>query len=203
MKRFLVLALASLLLAGPSFADTPKPATAVKPAAKTPAAAAVAKVDKAEPKKADAAKPADAKKAEPKAAAKPAAKAPEMGIVKTLISEGVKLLFALLLALLSGLIVVLGRKYKFEAEATKVNEILKQAAGYGEQKALKGFKLDGTHTEGAQKMKDALGKALELAEGAGLKKKGQDYWEGLLEGWLGVQKLEAEKAAAAKPAEPA
>ena len=112
-----------------------------------------------------------------------------MSLGSTIASEAVKLVFGLVGILLAILITVLGKKYKFEAEAAKVNEILKFGSGYAEQLSLKKLKLDGKPNEAGQKMKDALGMALKLAESYGLKEKGEAYWESLLEGWLGVQKV--------------
>jgi hypothetical protein len=105
-----------------------------------------------------------------------------------LLSHAMELAFAILGLLLSGLVTVLMKKYGFEAQSAKVNELLSKAVGYAEQKALAASKLEeGKVTPGAEKMELAIQFAEKMAADYKLPKKGKDWWEDRLESWLGVK----------------
>lgn len=186
MKMILVI---SLLLVAPAFAADGAPPTkalAAKVApAPTPADAKAVAAPVVAPT-------GETKPAEPKAlpaAPVVAEKASEVTWWKVLLANSMELAFTLLGLLLSGLVTVLMRKYGFEAQSAKANELLGKAIGYAEQKAVKAAKLEeGKKTSGAEKMELAVQFAEKLSKDYKLQKKGKDWWEDNLESWMGVKK---------------
>ena len=182
MKRKIMLfALLSLFVAAPAMAvDAGK--TDAKPAVTAPATKAPAPATKA---------PAADPKAEAKAPAETVktetptheAKWWQVGLKHLL-----ELVFAVLGLLATAFVTVLMRKYGFEDQSNKVNDILTKALGYAEQLSIKKAKLDGKPTSGGEKMDLAIQFAQKLATDYKLKDKGKEWWEEKLESWLGVQK---------------
>lgn len=189
MRSFLVAILSlSLLIAGSVSAqvvpDAAAPPAKVAPAAKVTVEPA-AKVTVEPAAKAPAEEPkAEEPKEEPKAAATVSG---EVKWWEEGLSHLMKLGFLLLSLLASGLITVLMKKYGFEDQSAKVNELLGKAVGYAEQKAIKAAKLEeGKKTSGAEKMNLAVQFAQKMAGDYKLKEKGSDWWEDKLESWLGL-----------------
>ena len=171
----------ALCLAVPSYAQpTPEP--------KAPATMAA---PKAEPASAPAVvEPKVEEKAEPTPAAPVEAPEAEEGLSlgKLALKHLLELVFSLVGLLLSGLIVVLLRKFGFEAQKAKVEDVLEKAKGYAEQWALKKVKLDAEAKPGMpEKMSEAVCFAKKLAAEYKLPEKGSDWWEEKLESWLGVK----------------
>ncbi len=213
MKTKYVLILAALLMAAPAWAQpTPEPVTkapvtkaapkaAPAPVAKKAAPKAVAKkaAPKAAPKavvtpevkvegKVELVEPVvEEKKAEEPVVA-PVIGAEEKGYAKVAIEHAIGLGFLLLTLLLSGLVKVLLTKFGFESQNAKVQEVLQKGAGYAEQWAKKKAKVEGEAAPGGpEKMDAAIDFAMSLARDYKLPEKGKDWWEGQLEGWLGVK----------------
>jgi hypothetical protein len=109
------------------------------------------------------------------------------GYGKVAINHAIKLGFLLLSLLLTGFVTVLMKKFGFQAQTEKVNDVLDRAKGYAEQWALKKTKADAAAKPGGPaKMDEAVNFALNLAKEYKLPKKGKDWWEGQLESWLGM-----------------
>ena len=180
--RILILIL-SLVVVTPVFAaDGGEPATKAPTTEVAPASAPVAPAGSGEVEGPKAATGEEAAKGE-------VSKEKEVTWWKVLVSHLMELAFALLGLLLSGLVTVLMRKYGFEAQSAKINELLGKAVGYAEQKAAAAAKLEeGKKTSGAEKMELAVQFAERLAKDYKIKSKGKDWWEDRLESWLGVQK---------------
>lgn len=118
-----------------------------------------------------------------------AEKTAEVSWWKVLLSHLMEVAFALLGLLLSGLVTVLMKKYGFESQSARINELLGKSVGYAEQKAVKASKLgEGTKTSGAEKMELAVQFAEKLAKDYKVKEKGKDWWEMKLESWMGEKK---------------
>lgn len=189
MKKLILIM--SLFLVAPAFAmdampPAKAPAAKVVPPAKVPPAKAPTGVvpDPTRP----VGGPTAAEPKEAPAAPVAAEKASEVSWWKVLVSNAMELAFALLGLLLSGLVTVLMKKYGFESQSTRVNELLGKATAYAEQKAIKAAKLEeGKETPGAEKMQLAVEFAEKLAKDYKIKAKGKDWWEDNLESWLGVQ----------------
>lgn len=128
------------------------------------------------------------------AAPEPVQETGTAGVVKTLIKYGIELLATVLLALLSGLSVVLLRKWGFEASTSKVQEVLEASINFAKQKAIKAAKADGAPTSNAEKMELAKQFAIGLASEWKLKEKGEQWWEDQLESWIGKRKSERQAA---------
>jgi hypothetical protein len=223
MKKSYLLLLAVLLTfvwAAPLSAQETKPEPKTPAAKVAPKAApAPAPAPKAAPKTEPATKvvntgsvtvtgepPADDKKEEAKADEKPAGdekpaetKAEEsQEWWETGLAHLLKLVFLILGLMATALVRVLMKKYGFEEQSGKINDLLTKALGFAEQKALKASKLEeGKLTSGAEKMEMAIKFAQGLAKDYKLPEKGSDWWEDKLESWLGVQK----NGSATKPKE--
>jgi len=115
---------------------------------------------------------------------------------KTGLKNVFELVFLILGIMATALVRVMMKKYGFEMQSGKVNDILTKAIGFAEQWSLKKLKMEGEAAPGgAKKMEMAVDFAKKLAVEYKLPNKGADWWEHKLEGWLGVDKA---KAAAAK-----
>lgn len=173
----LSLCVAFPVLGQPTF--DPKPKTKVE--AKAPASAPAAKPD------AKVEVPAgEAKKNDEKPTA--TEKEEGMGYGAVAINHAIKLGFTLLSLLLSGLVIVLLRKFGFEAQTSKVNEVLKKAKGFAEQWAIKKAKVDGEAKPGGPaKMDKAAIFAIDLAKEYKLPNKAKEWWMDQLESWLGIE----------------
>lgn len=178
--------LAVLLLAAPALGQpTPEPTTKA-PVVKVDAAAAPASAPTAatkdEPKVEGAAAGEDTKPDETK---------PEeegLGYGGLAIQYAMKLGFFVVSLLLAAFIRVLMKKFGFEEQTAKVNDVLERAAGYAEQWALKKAKVEGAAKPGGpEKMKEAITFAVSLAKEYKLPDKAEGWWEGKLEAWLGVK----------------
>jgi type IV secretory pathway VirB10-like protein len=110
------------------------------------------------------------------------------------LSELMKLGFLLLTLMATAFVRVLMKKYGFEEQSAKLNDLLMKAVGYAEQKAIKASQLEeGKKTSGAEKMALAVEFAQGLAKEYSLPEKGQDWWEDHLESWLGVSNGHSEE----------
>ncbi len=218
MKTKYVLILAALLLAMPAWAQPVPEPKAKAPVAKAVPKAPVAKAVPKAPVAKKAAPKAVAKKAAPKAAepvvtpemkvegkvelvepvveekkaeepvVAPVVGAEEKGYGGVVATHAIKLGFTLLSLLLSALVFVLLKKFGFEAQNSKVQDVLVKASGFAEQWSLKQAKLEGEAKPGGPaKMDKALTFALDMATEYKLPQKGKDWWENQLEGWLGVK----------------
>ena len=126
----------------------------------------------------------------------PATKAEDLSWWKTGLKHAFELVFLVLGLMATALVRVMMKKYGFEEQSGKVNDVLTKAIGFAEQWSLKKMKMNGEAAPGgAKKMEMAVDFAKKLAEEYKLPDKGTDWWEHKLEGWLGVDKA---KAAAAK-----
>jgi type IV secretory pathway VirB10-like protein len=166
----------------------PRPRVIVKKKAEPKAAPkeepAAAPVPKEEPK--EETKPEE-KKEEAKPEAAPVASEKEQSWWKYGLSELMKLGFLLLTLMATAFVRTLMKKYGFEEQSAKINDLLMRAVGYAEQKAIKASQLEeGKKTSGAEKMALAVEFAQGLAKEYSLPEKGQDWWEDRLESWLGV-----------------
>ncbi len=123
----------------------------------------------------------------PKAAETPAPQL-EAKWWQVLLKHLLELIFAVLGILVTGFVTVLLKKYGFEAQAGKVNDILERARGYAEQLSIKKLKLDGKPVPSAEKMELAIQFAQKLAEEYKVQAKGKEWWEGKLESWMGMKK---------------
>ena len=110
------------------------------------------------------------------------------GVVLRSIIEG---LFGLVLIMISALIRVVMKKFGFEAEASKVNDIVSKAISFAEQKSLTALKVSGAPMKSAEKMELAIKFAKSIAEDYKLPQKGSDWWENKVESWLGAGKKAA------------
>ena len=105
------------------------------------------------------------------------------------IQYSMKLGFLLLSLLLSAFVAVLLRKFGFQAQNDKLQDILVKAAGFAEQWSLNKAKLNGVAKPGGpEKMAMAIDIAIGMAKEYKLPEKGKDWWEVRLESWLGMQK---------------
>lgn len=191
MKRLLfatILCLPMLLAAPTSMAADAGAKVDAKAAVTVPAATT------APATKAPVAPAADTKPAvEPKPAAPTAA--PELSWWKVGLANLMKLGFLLLTLMATAFVRVLMKKYGFEEQTAKVDDVLKKAAGFAEQWAIKKVKLDGEAAPGgAKKMEMAVDFAKKLAVEYKIKDKGSDWWEHKLESWLGAEKARSSVA---------
>jgi hypothetical protein len=108
-----------------------------------------------------------------------------------LIKHALELVFLVLGLMATAFVRVLGKKYGFADYTEKLNDVLTRATAYAEQAAAKALKVDGKPMESAKKLELALGFAEELAKDYKLPQKGNDWWEGKLESWLGIEKVKA------------
>lgn len=184
MKRLILVSVLAMFIAAPAWGQP-----ASEPKTKTP-------VTKVEVKKEESATTPVAKTTEvEEKAIEPVAVAPAvpktdddgMGYGGLAIQYAMKLGFFVVSLLLAVFIRVLMKKFGFEDQANKVDDVLKRAAGFAEQWALKKAKVDGEAKPGGpEKMKEAICFAVKLAQEYKLPKKGEDWWEEKLESWLGV-----------------
>lgn len=182
-RSVLLVVLGTVLLTGPmtlSFAQTPteKPA-AVKVESKAQPAASQPVVT-----------PAVEVKTE---AAKVTAPVEPEGISwwKLLLRYGLELIFSILGLMATVFVTVLMRKYGFENYSAKLNELLAKGIGLAEQKSISAAKLNGKPLESAEKLTIAVNFIQSMAKEYKLPDKGKDWWEGKVDGWLGVQKMNA------------
>jgi len=184
-------------------AQDTKPVTKA-PATKTATKVAPAPCPRAEPKVTGTVTVTDTKKEEPKAETRedpaaassqpaapvtdpPKAEEPTQEWWETGLAHLLKLVFLILGLMATALVRVLMKKYGFEEQSGKVNDLLTKAIGFAEQKALKASKLEeGKMTSSAEKMKMAIEFAQGLAKEYKLPEKGSEWWEDKLESWLGV-----------------
>lgn len=185
MKRLFVASILLLFIAGPALGQptsnpTTDPATKVEPATKSSAPATPGEEKKDEPK-GEEKKPAGE---ESKATTGEGTQSWwEAGL-----AELMKLVFVILGIMAMALVRVLMKKFGFEEQSAKVNDLLTKAIGYAEQKALKASKLEeGKKTSGAEKMELAVNFAKNMAKEYNLPDKGTDWWEDKLESWLGTK----------------
>jgi len=75
--------------------------------------------------------------------------------------HGFELLGTVLVALIGGLVTVLGKKWNFESESAKVNDVVEKAIGFAEQWAKKKAKVEGVAAPGGP---EKLATALDMAE---------------------------------------
>ena len=144
--------------------------------------------------------------ATPAAAPVPVVVAPtyEQAWWQLLLKHLIELLFFIITGMAVVFIRVLSKKFHFEDQSAKINDVLARASGYAEQKSLNAAKLDGKPTPGAEKLKLATTFATSLAKEYKLADKGADWWEDKLESWLGVGKDKLPTPApAATPVAPA
>lgn len=180
-RKIALFTLLSLLVAAPVFA-----ADAGKVDAKAAVTAPATKVVTT-PMTTPAAEPKAAATAEPKAA-EPTAPTYEAKWWQVGLKHLLELVFMVLGLLATAFVTVLMRKYGFEDQSNKVNDILTKALGYAEQLSIKKAKLDGKPTSGGEKMDLAIKFAQKLAQDYKVADKGKEWWEEKLESWLGVQK---------------
>jgi len=196
-RRILVLC-ALLFLVSPAWAPAWGADAGVQPAAKVVTSGSVT----------PASAPAAAPVAEPKtdepttAAAAPAVATPdpEAGLSwwKMGLKHLMELVFLILGIMATALVRVMMKKYGFEEQSGKVNDVLMKAIGFAEQWAIKKAKMEGAAAPGgAQKMEMAVDFAKKLAVEYKLPDKGSDWWEHKLEGWLGIEKAKANAVATA------
>jgi hypothetical protein len=102
-----------------------------------------------------------------------------------------EIIFSILGIMATGFVAVLLKKYGFEAQTAKINDVLERAVSYAEQKAISATKLNGQPSPGAAKMEMALDFARMLAREYKIQEKGKEWWTGRLEGWLGASKIKA------------
>jgi len=103
-----------------------------------------------------------------------------------------ELVFLVLGLMATALVRVMMKKYGFEEQSGKVNDVLMKAIGFAEQWAIKKAKMEGEAAPGgAQKMEMAVDFAKKLAVEYQIPDKGSDWWEHKLEGWLGIEKAKA------------
>ena len=194
MKRLILAFVLALFIATPAFGQPdpdPKfegsPATKVEAkATPAPVAPATVPVVKTEGKV-----EVVAPKAEEKPAAAPVAAPDEdagLGYGALAVKYAMQLGFLLLSLLLSGFVTVLLKKFGFQAQNEKIQDILTKAAAFAEQWSMKKAKLDGAIKPGGpEKMEQAISIALAMAKEYKLPEKGKDWWEERLESWLGVK----------------
>lgn len=96
------------------------------------------------------------------------------------------LVFSILGMVATVFVGVLLKKYGFQTQTEKINDILTRAVGFAEQKSKQVAKLDGKPLEGAKKLELAINFALELAKDYKIREKGRSWWEDKVESWLGV-----------------
>jgi len=106
-----------------------------------------------------------------------------------ILSHLMELIFGILGTLASGFVVVLLKKFKFEAYTDRVETLLAFAVGFAEQKSSQALKLNGQPLDGAAKLATALDFIEGKAKEYGVADKGKDWWTGKVEGWLGVSKM--------------
>jgi hypothetical protein len=105
---------------------------------------------------------------------------------KVLLSYAMELGFTIVAILVSGLVTVLLKKYGFETQTAKINDILDRSISWAEQEAKKAAKLDGK-LDSESKMEMAKDFAVSMAEEYNIKGKSSKWWENRLESWLNVQ----------------
>lgn len=198
MKRLIVTSILALFIAGPAFGQpTPEPETkapVTKVETKTDPATKVLEPTKDEPEVKVAGElkvVGEVPKAEEKPAAAPVEPQTEpegMSYGAVAIKYAMQLGFLLLSLLLSGFVTVLLKKFGFQAQNEKIQDILTKAAAFAEQWSMKKAKLDGAIKPGGpEKMEQAISIALAMAKEYKLPEKGKDWWEERLESWLGVK----------------
>ncbi len=113
----------------------------------------------------------------------------ENGMVwwQVLLSHVMELAFAVVGIMVSAFITVLLKKYGFESQTTKINDVLDRAIGWAEQKSKKAAKFDGKPIDSGAKMDLAIEFAEKLAKEYKIADKGVGWWEGKLESWLSVK----------------
>jgi hypothetical protein len=102
-----------------------------------------------------------------------------------------ELAFSLLAIVLAGAVTAVGKKYKWEAEAAKVNQCLEIGVGFAEQMAIKAAKVEGTPTTGAARLETAVQKIQEVSKEIGLKEKTAEWWATRIEAKLGKKKMDS------------
>jgi hypothetical protein len=179
MKNLIVLILA-LMIAVPALSY------AAPDASDAPVVAAKVET-KAETKEAPVAPVAEETKKD-EAAAPVQEESEGLGYGKMAIQYAMQLGFLLLSILLSGFVTVLLKKFGFQAQTEKVNDVLERARAYAEQWALKKAKAEGEAKPGGpEKMQTAVDFAVKLAAEYKIPTKASDWWEEKLEAWLGVK----------------
>jgi hypothetical protein len=185
LRSVLLVVFGVVLLAGPlslTYAQTPEKPAAVKvevkaaqPAASQPAVAPAIEVKAEVPKV--------AAPVEPEA----------ISWWKLLIRYGLELIFSILGLMATIFVTVLMRKYGFENYSAKLNELLSKGIGLAEQKSISAAKLNGKPLESAEKLTVAVNFIQSMAKEYKLPDKGKEWWEGKVDGWLGVQKMNGSK----------
>ena len=123
----------------------------------------------------------------------------ELSWWKLALKHLMELVFLVLGLMAMALVRVMMKKYGFEEQSGKVNDVLMKAIGFAEQWSINKAKLEGEAAPGsAQKMEMAVDFAKKLADEYKLPKKGSDWWEHKLEGWLGIDKAKANAVTAPK-----
>ena len=107
---------------------------------------------------------------------------------QVLLRHLMELVFTVLGIMATATVTVLFRKYGFEAQASKVNEVLDKATGFAEQWSVKKLKLEGKPAEGVAKLEMAVKMAQALAKDYKLPARSSGWWEDRLESWLGSKK---------------
>jgi mannose/fructose/N-acetylgalactosamine-specific phosphotransferase system component IID len=105
---------------------------------------------------------------------------------KVLLGYAMELGFTVVAILVSGLVTVLLKKYGFETQTAKINDILDRSISWAEQEAKKAAKLDGK-LDSESKMEMAKDFAVSMAEEYNIKGKSSRWWENRLESWLNVK----------------
>jgi hypothetical protein len=103
-----------------------------------------------------------------------------------LLKHLMELVFTLLGLIGTALVTVLFKKYKFQEQTDKINDLLMRAIGFAEQKSKKAAKLDGSPKGSTEKLELAIQFAQNMAKEYKLPAKSQEWWEDKLEAWLGV-----------------
>lgn len=114
----------------------------------------------------------------------------ELSWWKMLLAHGLEFVFAILGIMATAFVTVLLKKFGFESQTAKINDVLDRAIGFAEQKSTKALKLDGKPDSSATKMNMAVNFAVQMAKEYKLPDKGKTWWEDKLESWLGVNSAE-------------
>jgi hypothetical protein len=105
---------------------------------------------------------------------------------KVLLGYIMELGFIVVSILLMGLVTVLLKKYGFEAQTAKINDVLDRSISWVEQKSKTAAKLDGK-IDSDTKMEMAKNFAFSIAEEYNIKGKSSKWWEDRLESWLNIK----------------
>ena len=184
MKKMIVISALSLFFVTSSFAQEPGPAS--QPASKVAATDPMVKMTKTK-LAADKAKEAAKPEAKVVTAVKEVKEEGTLPWWKFLLQNLMELMFLILTIMATAFVRVLMKKYGFESDSAKINDLLEKGSGFAEQWSIKKLKLDGEPVEGAKKMEVALEFVQKMAKEYKLADKGSDWWEEKLESWLGVK----------------